>query len=269
MPSASNKAIALFFLLSCAVAHAQDKGDGASQSPAINPGRPTVTDPAPLTAPGYLEIEVGGQDARGGEGTQRQFSVPTVLKLTNKAGRLELHVALDSFVTQKDDQGEHLSGFGDVTPGLQYLATKQGPHSYDLAARIETKIPTAARGVGSGKTDYDLLLLASKDYNSTLHADYNVAVYQLGKADGTGYATQYQISGSLNTKLSPALTLEDELYGFSGNSEGGTITSTLHALAYQTSHTIAFDVGVDIGLSHAAPKRTYLFGTTFFAGRLF
>lgn len=267
MKAHTNVALAVVLLgLPAVGARAQQDEQGR---PEINPYRPTVTDPASLTAPGYLEVEVGGQDQHGGEDSHRQFSTPTVLKLTDKSERLEYHVLVDGYITQTDDQGQSTSGFGDVTPGVQYLLVKQTPHTYDLAARLEYKIPSAEAGIGTGKTDYDLLLLASKDYTKTVHGDYNLGVFQLGKASGQGFATQYQASAAFSFKLSDKLSLQDELYGYSGNSENATLVSTLHALGYQASRDLAFDVGVDIGLSHAAPHYTILFGSTFFLGKLF
>lgn len=256
-------------LLAALAPFALAQQDDSSKEPTINPYRPTVTDPASLTFPGYLEMEVGGAASHGGEQARRAFSTPIVLKLTDRAKRLEYHVLLGGYSEQTAPDGTHLSGRGDITPGLQYLITAQSPHTYDLAARIEYKIPTANQGLGTGKTDYDLLLLASKDYNKTLHGDYNLGVYQQGRMSGAGFATQYFASGVLNTKLSKTLTLQDELYGYSGNSEGGTIVSTLHAIGYQPSRVLAFDAGIDIGISHAAPRYTLLFGSTFFVGRLF
>lgn len=250
------------------LAHAQDKGD-KPDLPTVNPYRPTVTDPASLTSPGYLEMEIGGSAQRGGDQTRRAFSTPIVLKLTNSSKRLEYHVFLGGYQSLTGTDGTHLTGHGDITPGLQYLIVQQSPHTPDIAARIEYKIPAANQGLGTGKTDYDLLLLASKDYSKTLHGDFNLGVYQLGRMSGQGYATQYQASGVLNTKLTKTLTLQDELYGYSGSSEAGTIISTLHAVGYQPSRVLAFDAGIDIGLSHAAPHYTLLFGSTFFVGKLF
>lgn len=245
------------------------KAPAPDNLPTVNPYRPTVTDPASLTAPGYLEMEVGGADQHGGAGTHRAFSTPTVLKLTNLSKRLEFHVGYGGYLHLTGDDGVTSTGRGDLVPGVQYLFTAQTPKTYDIAARAEYKIPAAGRGLGTGKTDYDLLLLASKDYNNTLHGDYNIGIYQLGRASGRGVATQYLASAAFSTKLSDKLTLQDELYAFSGSSETNTIVSTLHALGYQPARNLAFDAGIDIGISHAAPKYTVLFGSTFFVGKLF
>ncbi len=259
---------ALLLLAPGSLALAQQK-DSSDQQPTVNPYRPTVTDPASLTFPGYLEMEVGGAAQHGGQQASRAFSTPVVLKLTTNSKRLEYHVLLSGYSEQTAPDGTRLSGRGDITPGLQYLIVAQSPRTYDLAARLEYKIPTAKQGLGTGKTDYDLLLLASKDYSKIFHGDYNLGVYQQGRMSGQGFATQYFASGVLNTRLTATLTLQDELYGYSGNSEGGTIVSTLHAIGYQPSRVLAFDAGVDIGISHAAPRYTLLFGSTFFVGRLF
>ena len=58
--------------------------------PAVNPGRPTVTDVALLTVPGYLEMESGLNYVRGKTGSDDQSSQAILLKLTDRPGRTQL-----------------------------------------------------------------------------------------------------------------------------------------------------------------------------------
>src|SRR5262249_54027041 len=70
--------IALAVLLgACASAQAQAVQD---EEPSVVPYRPSVSTPAALSAPGYLEIEAGGLQERG-SGAARTDSVPYSLKL--------------------------------------------------------------------------------------------------------------------------------------------------------------------------------------------
>jgi hypothetical protein len=117
---------AMLLFAPASFALAQQKDDTPKQ-PTINPYRPTVTDPASLTFPGYLEMEVGGAAQHGGEQSRRAFSTPIVLKLTTNSKRLEYHVLLGGYSEQTATDGTHLSGRGDITPGLQYLIAAQSP----------------------------------------------------------------------------------------------------------------------------------------------
>src|SRR5215212_7684016 len=52
----------------------------AEDSPSVTPYRPSVSTPAALSAPGWVEIEVGGFHAHG-PGRSRHDSLPYTLKL--------------------------------------------------------------------------------------------------------------------------------------------------------------------------------------------
>ena len=67
----------LLALLACAsVAHADDSG-----GPAVVPYRPSVSTPAQLSAPGYLELEAGGLRATGPDRGVARTTLPYTLKL--------------------------------------------------------------------------------------------------------------------------------------------------------------------------------------------
>src|SRR5258708_35909493 len=88
--------------------------------------------------------------------------------------------------------GGHIDGIGDTYAGIHYLLTKQSQKGWDTAARATVKIPTASgsRGVGTGKVDYNLLLLASKDLTPALHMDINAGYTALGRPGAGGFDNQ-------------------------------------------------------------------------------
>ena len=53
---------------------------GSEGTPSVTPYRPSVSTPAALSAPGWLEVEVGALRARGSEDSRRD-SLPYSLKL--------------------------------------------------------------------------------------------------------------------------------------------------------------------------------------------
>ena len=84
----------------------------AAEEPAATPYRPSVSTPATLSAPGWLEVEFGVQRVEGGDGARRD-SLPYTLKLafTPDWG---VRVGGDLHVTNTDSDGTRLSGVGDT-----------------------------------------------------------------------------------------------------------------------------------------------------------
>ena len=262
----------------------------APAAPAVNPGRPTVTDTAPLTAPGYLELESGLNGARGGTGLDYQVTQALLLKLTDRAGRTEFRVSTDGYVVQRTTGGSaaistpspiagpptitsnsamFAQGFGDTVFGVQRLVVAQTLKTYDLSARLEYKLPTAGANVGTGKSDYNLLLLASKDYSDRFHADYNLADAFLGRADGPGRVQQVFTSAAFSYKLPRGFTVQTELYGYSGSRLNGTNLATGYGFTYTARPDSVYDGYINFGLTRAAPKYFVTVGHTFFLGKLF
>src|SRR5262249_55246135 len=56
-------------------------GAGAEDAPAVTPYRPSVSTPAALSAPGWLEVEAGLQADRDRAADARRTSLPYTLKL--------------------------------------------------------------------------------------------------------------------------------------------------------------------------------------------
>ncbi len=259
----------------------------APTAPAVNPGRPTITDTAPLTAPGYLELETGLNDAKGGAGLDYQVTQAFLLKLTDRPGRTEFRVSTDGYVIQKTTGGSatvstpspvtgpttvtsnsatFARGFGDITFGVQRLLVAQTSRMYDLSARLEYKLPTGGANVGTGRSDYNVLLLASKDYSDRFHADYNLADAFLGRADGPGYMQQAFASAAFTYKLPHGFTVQTEIYGYSGN---GTNLANGYGFTYTPRPASEYDGYINFGLTRAAPKYFITVGHTFFLGKLF
>ena len=256
---------------------------------AVNPGRPTVTDVAPLTVPGYLELESGLNYVKGGAGLDYQFNQAFLLKLTDRPGRTEFRLSSSGYVVQKTTGGtaavttggpngstvivantnSFAQGFGDTTFGVQHLFMAQTPKRYNVAGRLEYKLPTGGSRVGTGRSDYNLLLLASKDYTEKLHADYNLGQALLGRSDQSGYAKQFFASAAFSYQIPRGFTVQTELYGFSGNALNGTNIVNGYGFTYTSRPSVVYDGYIGFGLTRSAPKYAITIGRTFFLGKLF
>ena len=73
-----NKLLPVALLACVACAHADDDG-----GPAVVPYRPSVSTPAQLSAPGWVELEAGGLQARGPDSGVTRTSV-TAIRFTRR-----------------------------------------------------------------------------------------------------------------------------------------------------------------------------------------
>jgi hypothetical protein len=247
-------------------APAEEKKD---ERPAVNAGRPTITDPAGLTAPGWVEVEFGIQ--RDLQKTLQLFT-PAVFKLTSGNNRLEYRIGSDGYSWARDGAGGHVDGLGDTYLGLHYLLTHQGPRTWDTAIRGTIKVPTASgrRGIGTGKSDYNLLLLASKDLTPALHVDANLGYTAQGRSLVGGFDNAVLASLSATIPIPHSrFAYTNEIVYQSPVAGIGSQATTMHGITYAVHPWDVWDVAINFGLTRDAPKYQVFFGRTFFLGRIF
>src|SRR5450432_2355521 len=84
----------------------------ADDEPSAVPYRPSVSTPAALSTPGWLEIEAGLLHEH--DGAARRDSVPATLKLAFSPD-WGVRVGADAWVHVRDDSGARRSGYGDTS----------------------------------------------------------------------------------------------------------------------------------------------------------
>jgi hypothetical protein len=215
----------------CIAAHADDEGD------AITPYRPSVSSPAQLPVPGQLEVELGGLHARSDD--TRRSSLPYAFKL---AFSKEWGVVIggEAHVWARDDAGIKAQGLGDTTLVLKRAWIVDDATAF--GAELGAKLATANDSIGSGRADYTLNTIFSRDIGP-VHMDANLNATRLGVFDdGTG-RTQIGASASFSGALSDHWGLTGEV---SGTHRSGTANGTqvLTALTYSPSKRLTFDFGV-------------------------
>ena len=225
----------------------------------ITPYRPSVSSPAQLPVPGQLEAELGGLRARS-DAAERS-SVPMTLKLAfsrewglvlGTEGRVWLHDK-----TQADAGRSH--GVGDTT-----LVVKRAwivDDATAFGAEFATQFATAEDSIGSGRTDYTLNTIFSRDLGP-VHMDTNLNATRLGAIDPGSARTQIGASASFSAPLSERWGVTAEL---SGNRRSGAASNTqlLAALTYSPSKRLTFDVGM-ARATHPTPATTQLFAGVVF-----
>jgi len=245
------------FVLSASFAHADD-----TDEPSVTPYRPTISNPANLPVPGWIEGEFGGQHVAGEDGS-RNDSVPWLLKYAFDENHGVL-IGGNAYLHNAPVGMPSRGGFGDML-----LEWKQRfPISDKTAFGIEAGVilPTAADDLGVGKPAWTVNAIYSSDFGA-LHLDIN--------AGGTRYATtasglaQWQSawaaagSWSLTDVIGAALE-------FSGTHQRGAASTSqiLGAINYNRSTHLVLDAGLAYGLTHAAHDLSIFAGATVYLGRL-
>jgi hypothetical protein len=240
----------------------EDGNSGNDNEPAVTPYRPTVSNPADLSAPGWFEGEAGGlrtlnEDHSSGD------SVPWLLKyaLDENYGLL---ISGNGYLSQQLAGAPTQGGFGDLT-----FAWKQRfPVSDTAAFGIEAGAvaPTASQDLGVGKPQWFLNGIFSTDLGS-LHLDVNLAESHGGEEPAGVSLWQSTWAAAASHPLAGKWGAAFEL---SGTYQQGTATQSqaLFALSYNWSRRLVLDCGAAYGLAHAAHDRSLFAGATFLIGRL-
>jgi hypothetical protein len=250
---------ALLLAASCAVlapsAHAED-------DPAVTPYRPTVSSPAALSTPGWVELEGGGLQQRG-PGDARRTSLPLTLKLAFTPD-LGIVIGGEGWVRQSE-AGATQSGGGDTTLVLKQRFALDEQRAFGL--ELGTKFPTASTAIGSGERDWSANGIYSADLAAGWHTDINVNETRQGAPAGQRAAWQAGWAASLSRALNDDWGAAGELSGTHVAGSAPTV-QLLVAGSWNASKAAVLDVGVAKGLNRGTPHAQLFFGGTFRIGRL-
>lgn len=236
----------------------------AEELPSVTPYRPTVSNPASLSQPGWLEIEAGLNSSQASDNSRRG-NLPYLLKFayTDNFGVL---LGGDAYIDQTDQAGSKLSGAGDTLLMLKqkFAESKDGKSAFGVEYGF--KSPTAKEGLGSGKTDY----LVNGIYSTELSGntiDLNVNYTELGEALPGESRQQWGWATTWSRPLNDIWGVAAELSGYTR--QGAQSSSQfLGALSYNMSRRVVWDAGFSAGLTPAAPTWSVFAGVSILAGKL-
>lgn len=235
-----------------------------NQEAAATPYRPTVSNPAELSEPGWLELELGWQRIKGGSDSRRD-SLPVTAKL---AFSEDWGVLVGSELgVRRTDSGNNLfTGMGDTMLLLKHRLG--GDSEKDGAWGIEAgvKSPTAKDTLGSGKSDYLVNLIYSVDRLGN-RLDLNLNGTRIGASgDGEG-RTQYGWAASLSRALDEQWTIFGEVSGAYRRATPST-SQFMAGASYNVSKRVVVDAGMARGLTSAAQDWTAFAGVTVLTAQL-
>ena len=241
----------------------------ADDRPAAVPYRPTVSTPAALSAPGWLEAEVGAvfiRDQHVDDGEVRRSGVPYTLKLafTDDWG---LRIGGDGVVHVAEADGLRSTGGGDT--GVVAKRRFAVDESSAFGVELGVLFATARRGLdaGSGRTDWSLNGIYSADLGAW-HADVNLAGTRPGARQAGQSRLQALAAIAVSHPLGEDWTVEGEIAGARQRGVAGT-AQVLGALAWAVRRDVVFDLGAARGLNRASPTWQAFGGVTVVVGRVF
>jgi hypothetical protein len=234
----------------------------------VNPNRPTFATPANTTQAGVVELEWGVQRSTLRDDST-SFGTPTLLKF-GLVKDLELRLGSPGFLRLAPAGDATTSGLGDLSLGMQWCYLHDGLFGTDQAIQLAHTFPTASssQGLGNGAPIDILTLIFSRDAGP-YHIDVNLLESWIGLTPdlGGGRATQTAGTVSITRNLSDQWSIAGELYAIQATPVNDHIVSNLWCVAYKVSKRLVLDAGVDVGLSHGAPRYTVFTGLTVGLGR--
>jgi hypothetical protein len=234
----------------------------------VNPNRPTFATPANTTQAGVAELEWGLQRSTLRDDST-SFGTPTLLKF-GLVKDFELRLGSPGFLRLAPAGDVATSGLGDLSLGVQWCYLHDGLFGTDQAVQVAHTFPTASasQGLGNGAPIDILTLIFSKDAGP-FHIDVNLLESWIGLTPDLGGGRAKQTAGtvSITRNLSEQWSVTGELYAIQATPVNDHIVSNLWCVAYKVSKRLVLDAGVDVGLSHGAPRYTVFTGLTVGLGR--
>jgi len=222
----------------------------------VTPYRPSVSTPAQLPKPGQLELDVGGLSAKTGNARRASLPYEFKLALNKEWGVLLLG---EAHVSARDDSGGQVRGVGDTGIVLKRAFEVDDATAFGLELNI--KLPTAKDTIGSGKTDYGVNGIFSKDFGQ-LHMDANLNFTRLGGIDPDTGRVQTGWSASFSHPFGDKWGGTAELSG-TYRSGAQSTAQWLAAATYNASKSLVLDVGLTHGLTGASPDWSFFAGAVF------
>jgi hypothetical protein len=231
------------------------ESDNATREPTVTPYRPTVSNPAELPVPGFLEVEAGWLRTAVADTSRR--SVPYLAKL---AFNPDWGVLVGGDLRVWDNSsGAPVAGGGDTSVALKHRIGT-GSEALNFGIEAWLKIPTAATGLGSGKRDWTLNGIMSYDFAEDWRLDANLGITALGARDPGLGATSVLWAAAVSRSLGQ-WTLAGE-FSQSRQASAPNASQWLFAVGYALTPRLVVDAGFARGSNGEERPRSAFVGVS-------
>ncbi|HEY1803663.1 MAG TPA: hypothetical protein VGG45_04215 [Terracidiphilus sp.] len=234
----------------------------AEDSIVANPGRPTVSTPATLTPPGYLQFETGVMAAWHSPEFSSQTSFGEVIKFA-VSRRLEFLAASEPFVHSNT---QPTNGTGDVSLGIQGVLWQGEGARPTLSSSYFHEVQNGGTpDLDMGSATNSFILLASADVKG-FHYDTN---YLFNEVDSGEHVRRAQFGETLSVShdVGKKLGVSGELWDFTQPFLQSYAVGNLWAVNYNAEKDLVFDLAFDHGLTATSTRWEILAGFTYLLPR--
>jgi Putative MetA-pathway of phenol degradation len=244
---------------------------GAADEPEpIAPDRAGAATATSTVGRGAFQLETGVAYAReriGGSPSARRFIVEANLR-GGMTDRLELRVQSDPVVRLRGAEDE--TGHGDLALGAKYRFhdSVDGSWQPSLGVLPLVKLPVSEEPIGSGKTDFSALLLASFVLPGEVSLDANAGLAAVGQSRPGGYLLQAIVVAGASRDAGEWLTLFGDLIYASRAERGGRDSLVLDGgFIWRPTRNVAVDASAVTSLAGAGPDWALRAGVSIRFGR--
>jgi len=238
----------------------------AQSDEGVDPDRPDVTDSTHLVAPGLVQLEMGWIYAHD-TAVQSSGAVP-ILARVGLSNWIELRVGADTVAWQNvATTGE--TGFGNLQLAAKLRVWPPPGREPVVVIEPAVVLPTAdaERGLGSGATDFTVIVASGTSVGPRAHLDVNYGLGSIGAGDGSRFV-QHMISGSLGIPVTDKLKPYLEAFWLSRTDFDGAAETTINTgVVYGLGPRSAIDAGVLFGIGGTASDFGVFGGVTLLLGR--
>jgi len=221
----------------------------------VTPYRPTVSNPAELSALRHLEVEFGAQSNQPGMQEERN-SLPFLLKYPF-ADQWGLLVGGEAWIKSRNTD-ETISGFGNTSVLLKHYY----PINPTLAVGFEAGavLPSARQSLGQGRTDYLANFIVSQDI-SDLRIDVNAGLTRKGLKEDDLDRYRYNWAIAASQMFTEHWGIAGEFSGVLAQQQKPT-SQFLASLNYLMTPQLMLDFGGTAGMTSVTDNYTVFAGLT-------
>ena len=224
----------------------------------LEPDRPDVTNGTHIVDVGLLQMEVGVQRLRLGGGAT-SFGTPITFRV-GLTDWIEVRFGTDGYLSNTDPIAGTNNGIGNVQLGakIRLWADPGGIPVLSILPGVNLPTASAAKGLGSGQSDFTLTLLTGTDFLTRGHIDVNYGVGMIGSGPRLRRFSQHLVSASASVEIPGPVTPYLEYFWISRQDpRGGNVAAMDAGAIYVITPRFALDGGAQWGVSDAAPASVF------------